>query len=65
MAKLVSAGTNHATLDSDPTPHDVIVTIRDVCHRRGDLILEVATMYASCESAEVGFETVRRYLQDQ
>lgn len=47
--KVVGRGSNHVTIDNDPTAHAEVVAIRDACKNLNTFDLQDCEIYASCE----------------
>jgi len=47
--KIVATGTNHVTVNNDPTAHAEIIAIRKACRKLGTFDLTGCEIYSSCE----------------
>ena len=47
--KIIAGSSNRVTLDTDPTAHAEVNTIREACRRLGTFDLKGCTIYTSCE----------------
>lgn len=47
--EIVAEGSNRVTLDTDPTAHAEVSTIRKACQKLGTFSLEGCAIYTSCE----------------
>ncbi|MBP5711179.1 MAG: nucleoside deaminase [Bacteroidales bacterium] len=47
--KIVGRGSNHVTINNDPTAHAEVMAIRDACHNLNTFQLDGCELYTSCE----------------
>lgn len=47
--KIVGRGSNHVTLDNDPTAHAEVMAIRDACRNLNSFQIDGCELYTSCE----------------
>lgn len=47
--KIVGRGSNHVTINNDPTAHAEVMAIRDACHNLHTFQLDGCELYTSCE----------------
>ncbi|MDD4142126.1 MAG: nucleoside deaminase [Bacteroidales bacterium] len=56
--KIVGKGSNHVTIDNDPTAHAEIVAIRAACKTLNTFHLEGCEIYTSCEPCPMCFGAI-------